>query len=80
MYFFTDLIDNLLGTVMVLFIVVVALVLTAMVVDVVQDYRSEPQQIACRAKREDHIRRSFTTNVNCVPVLTKRDTITVLAR
>lgn len=80
MYFFSDVVDNLLGLGVVLVIAAVALGFTAMVVDSVYAYRSEPQQIACRAKREDYIRRSFTSNVTCVPVLNKRDTITVLAR
>ena len=80
MYYFSDVVDKLFGIGMVLVIVAVVVGFTAIIVDTVYAYRSEPQQIACRAKREDYIRRSFTTNVTCVPVLTKRDTITVLAR
>lgn len=72
--------DNIFPVFAIGFIILVIGVFGLIIFDGVQDYRSEPQQIACRAKREDYIRRSFTTNVTCVPVLTKRDTITVLAR
>lgn len=77
---FDDIVETSFGIGTVVLIVGVTLIFFAVMVDMVQDYRSEPQQIACRAKREEHVRRSFTTNVYCVPVLMRRDTITVNTR
>ena len=56
------------------FIVVSAI---AAIVDTTLAIRSQPAQIACAVKRMVPMRHPFSTQVTCVPAMTRNDTLTI---
>lgn len=58
--------------------VVIVSALGAALTDAIADYRAEPAQIACRVAQQEPMRRSFSSQVTCVPALNRRDTLTVV--
>jgi hypothetical protein len=60
----------LLGTALAVFLI-------AMCADGIQAYRAEPASIACEARQMAPRRRTFSTDVQCVPVPMRRDTLAI---
>lgn len=55
----------------------IAMTAIATLVDTTLAIRSQPAQIACAVKRMVPIRHAFSTQVTCVPSMTRNDTLTI---
>ena len=78
-YWIEDVLFSLLDKLAALILVTVSLGLILLfifgITDLVQDYRAQPATFACELKQQEARRRTFTANVICVPVPTRRDTL-----
>lgn len=72
-----DTTDKIMFTVGFLVASLLLTVLSGAIIDITQSFRAEPKEFACRVQQMDHVRRSFTANVTCVPYLTRQDTLTI---
>ena len=77
MIYVEDFAGWVLGAMIALLATALSVFLIALCADGIQAYRAEPASIACEARQMAPRRRTFSADVQCVPVPMRRDTLAI---